>query len=31
MLGSLTATARELAKYTLDLVTVEEVRWKKRT
>jgi exonuclease III len=27
--GSLTATARELAKYKLDLVGVQEVRWEK--
>ena len=27
--GSLTATARELARYTLDLVDVQEVRWDK--
>jgi exonuclease III len=27
--GSLTATARELARYKLDLVGVEEVRWDK--
>jgi len=25
--GSLTAAARELAKYKLDLVAVQEVRW----
>jgi hypothetical protein len=27
--GSLTATARELARYKLDLVGVQEVRWDK--
>jgi hypothetical protein len=27
--GSLTTPARELARYTLDLVDVQEVRWKK--
>jgi len=27
--GSLTATARELARYTLDLVGMQEVRWNK--
>ena len=28
--GSLTAAARELARYKLDLVGVQEVRWDKR-
>ena len=29
MAGSLTAVARELARYKLDLVSVQEVRWDK--
>ena len=29
MAGSLTAAARELARYKLDLVDVQEVRWDK--